>query len=342
MNYIDTKYISLIGPRLRNFTKKSDFLWNFSCPYCGDSTKNRKKARGFVYRTKNDLFYKCHNCAFGTTLSKLIEHVDAGLFKEYSLERYKEGQTSNGRGGKGSGQSVPKPDFDFTAPKFKKKVSFAGLKSFAYMNEKHPAKNIFLQRKLPEESWNDIYYCPNFFEFTNRFIPNKFPSLVGDHPRMIIPFRKTNGEIFAYQGRAFGDEPQKYITIILDENHPKIFGLNRVDTSNDILVVEGPLDSLFLDNCIAVAQSDLRVPDYKDKAILVPDNEPRNKEVCKQIKRCIDDGYRVCLWPSSIKEKDVNDMILGGMTFLEITECIHSNTHHGLEALTVFNSWKRT
>ena len=342
MNYIDTKYISLIGPRLRNFTKKGDFLWNFSCPYCGDSTKNRKKARGFVYRTKNDLFYKCHNCAYGTTLSKLIEHVDSGLFKEYSLEKYKEGQTSNGRGGKGTGQSVPKPDFDFTAPKFKKKISFAGLKSFAYMGEKHPAKNIFLKRKLPEESWNDIYYCPNFFEFTNRLIPNKFPSLVGDHPRMIIPFRKANGEIFAYQGRSFGDEPRKYITIILDENHPKIFGLNRLDTSSDILVVEGPFDSLFLNNCIAVAQSDLRVPDYKDKAILVPDNEPRNKAVCKQIKRCIDDGYRVCLWPSSIKEKDVNDMILSGMTFVEITEVIHSNTHHGLEALTVFNSWKRT
>ena len=342
MNYIDTKYISLIGPRLRNFTKKGDFLWNFSCPYCGDSTKNRKKARGFVYRTKNDLFYKCHNCAYGTTLSKLIEHVDSGLFKEYSLEKYKEGQTSNGRGGKGTGQSVPKPDFDFTAPKFKKKISFAELKSFAYMSEKHPAKNIFLKRKLPEESWNDIYYCPNFFEFTNRLIPNKFPSLVGDHPRMIIPFRKANGEIFAYQGRSFGDEPRKYITIILDENHPKIFGLNRLDTSSDILVVEGPFDSLFLNNCIAVAQSDLRVPDYKDKAILVPDNEPRNKAVCKQIKRCIDDGYRVCLWPSSIKEKDVNDMILSGMTFVEITEVIHSNTHHGLEALTVFNSWKRT
>ena len=101
-------------------------------------------------------------------------------------------------------------------------------------------------------------------------------------------------------------------------------------------------DSLFVQTPIAVAQSDLRVPSYKDKTILVPDNEPRNREVCKQIKRCIDDGYRVCLWPYSIEEKDVNDMILGGMTSVEIEEVIHSNTHHGLEALTVFNSWKRT
>lgn len=339
MNYIDTKYISLISPRLRNFTKKSDFLWNFSCPYCGDSQKNRKKARGFIYRTKNDLFYKCHNCAMGTTLSKLIEHIDAGLFKEYSLERYKEGQTSTGRGGKGAGQSVPKPDFDFKKPVFK---TFHGLKSFAELEKNHPAIEFLSKRSLPRETWNDIYFCPKFFEFTNKFVPNKFPSLNGDHPRMIIPFRKKGGEIFAYQGRAFGDEPQKYITIILDESHPKIFGLDRVDFSVDVYVMEGPFDSLFVDNSIAVAQSDLRVPDYKDKAILVPDNEPRNREVCKQIKRCIDDGYRVCLWPSSIEEKDVNDMVLSGMTSTEIREVIHSNTHHGLEALTVFTSWKRT
>ncbi len=339
MNYIDTKYISLISPRLRNFTKKGDFLWNFSCPYCGDSVKNRKKARGFIYRTKNDLFYKCHNCAMGTTLSKLIEHIDAGLFKEYSLERYKEGQTSSGRGGMGAGQSVPKPKFDFKKPVFK---TFKGLKSFAELEKNHPAVGFLSKRSLPQETWNDIYFCPKFFEFVNTLVPNKFPSLNGDHPRMIIPFRNSSGEIFAFQGRAFGDEPQKYITIILDESCPKIFGLDRVDFSNDVYVMEGPFDSLFVDNSIAVAQSDLRLPEYKDKVILVPDNEPRNKEVCKQIKRCIDEGYRICLWPSSVEEKDINDMILGGMTSIEIKEVIHSNTHHGLEALTVFSSWKRT
>ena len=107
----------------------------------------------------------------------------------------------------------------------------------------------------------------------------------GDHPRMVIPFRDSNGDIFAYQGRAFGKEKPKYITIILDESVPKIFGLDRVDTSRDIFVMEGPIDSLFIENSIAVAQSDLRVPQYKDKPVLVPDNEPRNKEIVKQIER---------------------------------------------------------
>jgi len=339
MNYIDTKYISLISPRLRNFTKKGDYLWNFSCPFCGDSQKNKKKARGFIYRTKNDLFYKCHNCSHGTTLSKLIEYVDASTHKEYVMERYKEGLTSNGQGDKTPGASIAKPDFDFKKPVFKTSL---GLKSFAQLEENHPAVKFLLKRSLPRETWNDIYFCPKFFEFTNKFVPNKFPSLMGDHPRMVIPFRTKDGEIFAYQGRAFGDEPQKYITIILDKEHPKIFGLDRVDTSNLFYVVEGPIDSLFLQNCVAVAQSDLRLPEHKEKAVLIPDNEPRNKEVCRQIDKCIQEGYRIVLWPKGTEEKDINDMILSGKTPAEIQMIIHSNTHQGLQAQTVFNSWKRT
>jgi len=335
MNYIDTKYISLISHRLRNFTKKGDFLWNFSCPFCGDSQRNKKKARGFVYRTKSDLFYKCHNCAHGTNLSKLIEYVDPNTHKEYVMERYKEG--SNGTPYKGA-YKTPEPDFIFESPVFK---TFDGLSSFAELDDTHPAVKFLLDRMLPRDAWNDIYFCPKFFEFTNRYVPNKFPSLNGDHPRMIIPFRKEDGTIFAYQGRAFGKEPQKYITIILDKECPKIFGLDRVDTSRSIHVVEGPFDSLFIENCIAVAQSDLRVPQYKDKAVLIPDNEPRNKQVCRQVEQCIEDGYSVALWPHGVKEKDINDMIIAGYTSAEIQELIHNNTHKDLQAQTVFSSWKR-
>ena len=335
MNYIDTKYISLISHRLRNYTKKGDFLWNFSCPYCGDSQKNQKKARGFIYRVKNDLFYKCHNCSHGTTVSKLVEYVDPNLHQEYVMERYKEG--SNGTPYKGA-YKTPEPDFKFKKPVFK---TFDGLKKFSELDENHPAVKFLLDRMLPRGSWNDIYFCPKFFEFTNRYVPNKFPSLMGDHPRMVIPFRTKDGNIFAFQGRAFGKEPQKYITIILDKEHPKIFGYDRVDTSRTFYVVEGPIDSLFVENCVAVAQSDLRLPQYKDKAVLVPDNEPRNRQVCKQIERCIEEGYSVVLFPKGTEEKDINDMILSGKSSAEIMGIIHSNTHKGLQAQTVFNSWKR-
>jgi hypothetical protein len=270
----------------------------------------------------------------------LIEFVDPNLYKEYTLEKYKEGHTSSGQAGKGAGQTVSAPSFNFQAPTFKSRLG--DLKTFNELEESHPALKFLVQRSLPRRSWDDIYYCPKFFEFTNTLVKNKFPSLEGDHPRMIIPFRKENGQIFAYQGRAFGNEPQKYITIILDKEYPKLFGLDRLDPSHTIYVTEGPFDSLFLDNAIAVAQSDLRVPQFKDKAVLIPDNEPRNKEIVRQIEKFIDDGYKVVIWPKGIEEKDINDMILSGMTPAEIKTIIHSNTHSGLQAKTVFSNWKRT
>ena len=159
---------------------------------------------------------------------------------------------------------------------------------------------------------------------------------------MVIPFRDSNGDIFAYQGRAFGKEKPKYITIILDESVPKIFGLDRVDPSRDIFVVEGPIDSLFIQNCIAVAQSDLRVPQYKDKAILVPDNEPRNKQIVQQLERAIDDNYRVVVWPDYVRQKDINDMILSGLDAVEIMDIISNNTFQGLSAKVELQKWKRT
>ena len=275
----------------------------------------------------------------GTHLSKLIEHVDSNLHKEYVLERYKEGLTSNGRGDKTPGAGIKTPKFDFKKPVFKKSLN---LESFAQLEKSHPAVKFLSDRMISEKLWNDIYFSPKFFEYVNGQVKDKFPSLDGDHPRMVIPFRTEGGEVFAFQGRAFGDEPQKYITIILDDEHPKIFGLDRVNKEHTIYVVEGPIDSLFLENCIAVAQSDLRVPQFKENAVLVPDNEPRNVQVCKQIERCIEEGYSVVIWPQGIKEKDINDMVLSGMTAGEIQNIIHTNTHKGLQAKTVFNSWKRT
>jgi hypothetical protein len=198
------------------------------------------------------------------------------------------------------------------------------------------------------ESLSDLYLCKSFYKFTNSLVPNKFPSLDGDHPRLLIPFRDEKGEIFAYQGRAFGDEQPKYITIRLDNEHDKIFGLDKVVNDKDILVVEGPLDSLFLDNCIAVAGSDFSKPlSVGGKLItngqltIVFDNEPRNLEICKQIKRTIQQGRKVVLWPATVIQKDINDMILSGLVKEEIEEIIKMNTFSMAEAQLRFVEWRK-
>ena len=338
MSYIDSKYLNILSPQLLKFKKKGDFLWNFRCPYCGDSQKSRSKARGYVYRKKNDLFYKCHNCGMGTTLGNLIKYIDSKIHKDYIMERYRSGVKTNN----------PEPEFKFDVPIFRKKGILKNLKSISDLSKDHPARRIVEERLIPSKSFSDLYLCELFYKFTNSLVPNKFPSLDGDHPRLLIPFRDEEGEIFAYQGRAFGKEQPKYLTIKLDQDKNKIYGLDKIDIKKHIYIVEGPLDSLFLDNCIAVGGADFRKPlMIKEKCIqneeftIIFDNEPRNREIVKHIKRTIDQGCKVVLWPESVKEKDINDMILSGMSKDNIETIIKENTFTGIEAKLKFIEWKK-
>ena len=330
MSYIDTKYLNIISPYLQQFKKKGDYLWNFRCPYCGDSQKSRTKARGFVFRKKNDLFFKCHNCGVGASLGNLVKTIDSKIHKDYIFERYKKGVETH---------SSPQPEFKFNAPVFRKKGILKNLKSISDLSTDHPARRFIQKRLIPSESFSDLYLCESFFKFTNSIIPNKFPSLDGDHPRLLIPFRDEQGEVFAYQGRAFGKEQPKYITIKLDDDKDKIFGLDRVDKSKPIYVVEGPLDSLFLDNCVAVAGADFS--NMEGDLIIIYDNEPRNKEINKQIEKTINQGKSVCLWPDNMKWKDINDMIIAGYSKEQIQEIITDNTFSGAAAQLRFAEWRK-
>jgi hypothetical protein len=339
MSYIDVKYLNLISPMLPLFKKKGDNLWNFRCPYCGDSQKSRTKARGFVFRRKADLFFKCHNCSVGATLANLIKYVDSKTYDDYILERYRDGGTV-------PRSPVPKPEFKFDAPVFKKNV-FKSLQSISQLASTHPARRLVDERKLSEYS-DDLFLCPSFYKFTNTLVENKFPSLGGDHPRLMIPFRNEEGEIFAYQGRAFGDEKPKYITIKLDEDADKIYGLDKVTHDKPVLVVEGPIDSMFLDNCIAVAGADFSKPlsiggrlMLNGELTVIFDNEPRNKEICKQIEKNISQGRNVVIWPDSMRHKDINDMIIAGYTKEQVQQIITENTFQTASASLRFAEWRK-
>jgi len=264
----------------------------------------------------------------GTTLGKLIEHLDSKSYKDYIMERYKSGVKTVNK----------EPEFKFNEPVFRSKDVCSTLNSLEELEDEHPARKIIDRRNLPISSYKDLFLCPEFYKFTNKLIPNKFPSLDGDHPRLLIPFRDEEGEVFAYQGRAFGNEQPKYLTIKLQERD-KIFGLDKIDKRKEVLVVEGPLDSLFLDNCIAVAGAD--VPNLDCDFTVVFDNEPRNKELLKQIEKAINRGHKICLWPEQMKYKDINDMILGGYTKEEIQDLIKHNTYQGTTATLWFTKWRK-
>ena len=199
MLYIYAKYASILGSRLRNFKQKKDYLWNYSCPVCGDSSKNKLKARGFIYRAANDLFVKCHNCGYGTNLGNLIKYVDSTLYDEYVLERYKGGASKH---------NAHKDVSSILPPESPKKELLIdgildGLKRLDMLDEEHPAVKYLIDRQIPKDKWDLLYFCPKFKKYTNS-VSFKFTNEDDDHPRMIIPYFKPNGKCFAYQGRAYG------------------------------------------------------------------------------------------------------------------------------------------
>ncbi len=331
-SYIDLKFINDLSGRLSQFKKKTDYLFNFRCPHCGDSQKSKTKARAYLYRVKNDMFFKCHNCGQGQNLANFIKFVDPKLYESYLLERYKK-----------SAPATPKPEFDFKPTKFKDQTPIDDLKSIKDLPEDHPARLYCDNRKIPEKCFDKLFLSDKFMTLVNEVKPNTY-KVIKDHPRLIIPFYDTTGKVFAFQGRAFGKEQPKYLTIKLDENKQKVYGLDKVNFQQPIYITEGPIDSLFIDNCLAAGGADLflknKIPN--ENITYIFDNEPRNKEIVKRMYKVIEQNFNVVIWPEDLQLKDVNDMILSGLTKLQLQDIISNNTYSKLSALTKLNYWKKT
>jgi hypothetical protein len=302
---------------LDKFHKVRDYLYNLRCPYCGDSEKFKNKARGYFYRVKDQMNFRCHNCDYGTTAGNVVKYIDPETYKEYVKESFF--PTEN------------EIEYKFEEPKFKKRdPKLKDLVPINKLNTDHPAHQVLVTRQIPEEHYDKFYLCHKFYAWSE-ISSNK------DHPRLVIPFYDEDGKVFAAQGRAFGNEQPKYLTVKFDDK-PKIFGLERVDFSKRVYVVEGPIDSLFLHNCLAVAGADFNNLQKEDTTIIL-DNEPRNKEIVRRMENLIDVDYELVIWPDSIQQKDINDMTLAGIG--DIQTIIDNNTFSGLQAKMRLATWKR-
>jgi hypothetical protein len=321
MDLVDSKYIGLISVRLDKFSKKNSNLYNFRCPICGDSKKNKTKARGFIYSVKNNSNYKCHNCGISISFSNFLKQYDSSLYKEYCLEKFKQGST-------GKNFSTPDQKFNFKKPIFKDKINLP----FAETNDS--AKKYLESRKLNPCKF---FYTEKFKEWVNTQ-KKVFDEIKYDEPRIIIPlyFKKS---LIGFQGRSLSNNSIKYITIMLDNDSPKIYGYDELNLNEPVYVVEGPFDSTFIKNSIAMCGSDVNFKDLNiSHLIYVYDNEPRNREIHSRMEKVIDQNIPIVIWPSSIKEKDINEMVLSG---LDVQSVIESNTYSGLEAKLKFNTWKK-
>ena len=330
MDFVDDKYIRFVGSRLDKFKSVKPGLYNFRCPYCGDSQKHKNKARGYFFLKGNEYIFKCHNCSLGRTVGNFLKDQAFDLYDEYVMEKYR-----NGNAGKGSRTATPK--WTNSKPSFAQKVS--DLQPISELNNVHPARMFLENRKIPQEKLSCLFYTDKFKKWINTKKPDAFNNLKNDQPRVIIPLIDEKGVWFGVQGRSLAPKSKmRYVTILFDEDKTKLYGLDRIKTNDTIYIVEGPFDSLFLDNSVAMAGSsvDCRSFGWSDY-IWVYDNEPRNREICERISKSIDRGEKVVIFPKSVKEKDINDMHLAGRNVQELVE---TNVYQGLEAKLKFNDWK--
>ena len=321
MDHVDSKFIGLISPKLQKFKRVKPDLYNFRCPICGDSKKNKSKTRGYLYAVKTNVNFKCHNCGASMSLNNFLKTVDPYVHKQYTFEKFKDGHT-------GRNFVAEEPKFKFEPPKFKPKLDLPKA------SENQIAKQYLEKRNINPSKF---YYTDTFKGWVNTLV-TKFDDVKYDEPRIIIPLIYEN-QLIGIQGRSLGPNSVKYITIMLDEDAPKIYGLDEVDTKKPIYILEGPFDSTFVENSVAMCGSDLDIRSFGwSSYIWVFDNEPRNREIIERINKTINRGDKVVIWPSSIQEKDVNDMINSGH---DVRRVIESNTYSGLQAKIKFNYWKK-
>ena len=321
MDFVDVKYINLISSRFQKFKKVKNNLYNFRCPICGDSQRNKNKARGYLYQVKNNTNFKCHNCGINISFNNFLKQIDSTIHKQYTFDKFKEGHT-------GKNFTVEEPVFNFEVPQFKPKLNLPKA------TENQKAKDYLESRKLNPDKF---YYTDKFKSWTNS-IKEVFDDTIKDEPRIIIPLFYQN-TLVGFQGRALGPSKIKYITVMLSDDAPKIYGLDEVQKDKTVYVTEGPFDSTFISNAIAMCGADGDVSKWGiSDPVWIYDNEPRNTEILSRISRAIEMGQKVVIWPSSIKEKDINDMVLSG---LNVQSVIESNVYSGLEAKLKFTTWKK-
>ena len=321
MDMIDSKYINLVSSRLQRFKRVKADLYNFRCPICGDSQKNKSKTRGYLYAIKANVNYKCHNCGASMSLNNFIKQIDPVIAKQYAFEKFKDGHT-------GRNFVTEEPTFNFEAPKFKKKLDLPKASTV-------PIAKLYLEKRKLNPT--KFYYADKFKAWTNS-LKETFENVNYDEPRIIIPLYYKD-DLVGFQGRSLGPNKVKYITVMINDNAPKIYGLDEIKKESPVYITEGPFDSSFIKNSIAMCGADADV--YKwgvSNPVWIYDNEPRNNEIVKRISNTISKGDKVVIWPSNINEKDINDMVLSGHNVQELVE---SNIYNGLEANLKFNIWKR-
>lgn len=241
-------------------------------------------------------------------------------------------------------------------PKFKERPILSELKKISQLPYNHFAKQYIESRRIPTPYHAKLFFAPKFMEWTNTVLPGKFVNISHDQPRIIIPFYTSRGKLFGYQGRSIlpVENDIRYITILMDDSVPRLYGMESVDLNRTHYVLEGPIDSMFIPNSMASAGGDIvselsRLGGQKENTVVLLDNEKRKKETIKIMKKAIRQGYKVFIWPDSVETKDINAFVLSqdkSVSLDKIQQVVQNmlveNTFSGLQAELRLTQWQKT
>lgn len=338
MSWVDQEFAERVFSVLPRFRKVggSQFKLNARCPICGDSQKDAFKARFWAHPVNDSMRVHCFNCDYSEWFNVFLKEHDADLYREYILEKRKERifdapiQTQKA--------VEPEPVREFIA-----KLDYC--ERIDRLVKEHPIVKYLEARCIPESAKKRLWFTNEWPALVNSVNPGTYKNETNE-PRLVIPIFSKEGKIESFQGRALRkDAPQKYITIKSHEHATKIYGLDTVDESRTVYVVEGPIDSLFIDNGAAITGGslDLSTVPWKSNRVWIMDHEPRHPDTIKRMKRLIDAGEAIVFWDKSPwQSKDINDMIRkDGATAAEIMSYIKDNTASGLEAKMRFSRYAK-
>ena len=342
---LEKKYINYLASSLNRFTSKPNNTYNFRCPFCNDSKKSKSIARGYLLNRSGKYNYYCHNCHISLSFRQFLEQTNVVLYDEYIRELYDDTPIE---------KIISLPNNHIFSTSTSLRID---LPKISNLKPSHPAKQYIISRAIPTYYHSRLFYTDNFKSFTNKIVPDTFQDVSIEESRIIIPMYGRDKSLIGFQGRSISENSNtiRYITKLIKPDYPKIFNLDITDFNRKFYAMEGPFDAMFITNSIAscgglitseILQSSLPV----DNAVIVYDNEPRNPEIIKNVSKAISQGFSVCIWPKSMYNKDINDMILAEKhssseqilkTSEYIKHTIDSNTFFGLEAELMLSSWKQ-
>lgn len=327
--------IEAIGPFLSRFSKKGN-KYNFRCVYCGDSKRDETKARAWLLPPRRQqgidtYVYHCFNCNKSTTLEKFLKENFPDKYDALLLDKYSSGAGKKMFRNREDLVGVSEPH------EFNEKLT-ESLQRVSSLSSSHPCVEYCRSRQIPKKYWSDLWYAEEFEPWIETILPerNQYKKVSS---RLVFPLRTRAGNVFGVQGRTISGDRIRYKTFVFVENRTQVYGLETVNFNETFYVLEGIIDSFFVENSIAVGSSSLvaglrSLRTIEKNAVLVFDNQPKNPEIVHCLRGAVSEGYKVCIWPKGLKGKDPNEMIQSGVTQEDLMTIIRQNTFSGLAAET--------